>query len=245
MGSDATALDNLSPLFILFIACRTGFSRIRFFREVAMAGRPIAGQEMFERHYGRMQELAKNDPPDVLERCGSLVSQMTFYVVTEAQASIDAASLVFAHSILDDIASECCSISFQAAPGEWAPTIEQRKVPLGQVKDRNYQQLLLSMGADYVEQLKHDPLMKRLDIINQHCQPTAAFSWKGQPYAYDRDRIQRLDDSRHAIVHAPSVGKSLPDIEEELSFLHATSQFIIWMVCERYRLHDELMRFGS
>jgi len=247
MRADAPEVvpEEFEPLVLAFLACRTGFWRIKFFREVAMAGRNVAGQDMFNRHYERLLELAKNDPPEVLQRSAGLVSQMTVSAITEAQATIDAASLVFAHSILDDVVSECCGISFRAAPVEWEATFEQRKVSLSQVKGQTYDSLLLSLGEQHVENLKREPLMKRLDIINSKCQPAPPFIWKGQQYAYDRDRVEELDTRRHQIIHHPAVGQKFPDVEGDISFLHATSQFIMWMTSQRYSITDQLLRFGA
>lgn len=245
MTSDAATPEETSPLFAPFIACRTGFSRIGFFREVATAGQNVAGQDYFDRHYARLWELAKNGTPDVLARSRSMLGQVTRSAIQEAQASIDAASLVFAHSILDDVASECCSVSFQAAPGDWSSVLAQRRVPLEQVKGQSYDQILLEVGGDYIKQLKREPLMKRLDVINAKCQPVPGFSWRGVPFRYDRDRIEMLDTRRHEIIHHPSIGKEFPDIEGDISFLHGTSQFVMWMTCERYGIQDELIRFGS
>jgi hypothetical protein len=57
-----------------------------------------------------------------------LRTAMTAGVMTSAKAAIDAASIVFAHSVLDDSAWSYLRVCALACPKDWEPIIAEKKV---------------------------------------------------------------------------------------------------------------------
>lgn len=215
-----------------------GFGRIRIFRQVSMAGPPAASGEIFKR-FNRLPDGVVEEDAGVLDRMRSMAMQLTYNSLAEAQSAIDAASLVFAHSLLDDCASECCRISLLADPGAWMQDIVQRKVSVEQLQSSSLDQILADLRASYVEQLTKDALMKRLDTLNAKCQPVAPLRTDGVTYAYDRDRVKNLDALRHQIVHRPAEQKRLPTtLEDDLQFADNTCRFLTWMISQRHGITD-------
>ena len=51
-----------------------------------------------------------------------------------AQIGVDAASIVFAHSVLDAAALDYCRVTALVAPGDWESVIDQRQVKLSDLR---------------------------------------------------------------------------------------------------------------
>jgi len=62
--------------------------------------------------------------------------------VTKAEAAIDASSVIFARSILDGAAYDCCVVTAKVAPDDWEQRVTGRKVTLADVKALTYDELL-------------------------------------------------------------------------------------------------------
>ena len=226
-----------------YIHCGSNFSRIRLFRRVALAGSSAVSGSILKECFAFQVSLqnAGWKFPKANNVLGpdwriELATQMSDSMLLDARTAVDAASLVFAHSILDDLASECCRISSFAAPQEWASAIEKRKVALADLKNSSFQALYDSFLSEYLDQLAREPLMKRLDLLNQKCQPAPTFSPEGRVYIYDVDRIRGVDLLRHEIIHRVALNRQFPSIEEDLKYLEETCCFLVFLVNQRYQL---------
>lgn len=97
------------------------------------------------------------------------------------QNSVDAASIVFAHSILDYCVNACCRISATVAPGDWELRVSRRKLALGECKDLGYSELLRTKVNEYIEeQTRRTSLVARIDLLNEKCQPAPPYEPPGR-----------------------------------------------------------------
>lgn len=237
----------------IFMRCRFHFDNIRTFRRISLAGPAAASGAIYEEWYqypypdfavDTLGPIFEGLDPRSDEVRQALSKTKTQEALTSAQSFVDAASLVFAHSVLDDIASECCRISVLAGPDDWLPAVDKRKVTIEQVRQLGYEKLKTDLLKRYIEQLAREPLMKRLDNINQRCQPVPVFKPRGHEYKYDRDRIRLLDDLRHDIIHRIEI-RPFSTMTEDLDFLEKSSWFLIWMVNRHYNMNEALTQlFG-
>jgi hypothetical protein len=161
--------------------------------------------------------------------------------INQGQSTIDAASLVFGHSILDYCVSECCRITACVGQEVWEPRVLGRKIALSEFKDRDFGTVLQEMVLDYVEeQTQRTSLSKRIDLLNQICQPVPPFTFANQPYKYDRARIEEIDTKRQEIVHRVALEGSLEAIEADLEYLEATTAFVVSLVSRKFTLPVDL-----
>jgi len=153
------------------------------------------------------------------------------------EASTDAASVVFAHSIVDDVATMCCKLSSLADPQAWKGTIQKKQVSLGEMESTTYDALFTAKLSEYIEkEVSRKSLVERADVINGKCQPSPPYKRSEVQYVYDRDRLSRLDRLRHEIVHDVAITKGIPQIEEELRFLESTSEYFMWSINQKYKV---------
>jgi hypothetical protein len=219
---------------------------VRLFRAVAHHGfKPAQGAV----RSGTEAVLDKLDIPSrmIFERVrpgftDSIIDETLQQADLTSRASVDAASLVFAHSILDDLATECCRVSAAADPEDWRTAIRERRVRIGDLGERTVEQLIDCIMAEFLDQFGKEALLKRLDVLNMKCQPAPRWSFAGQEYRFDRDRLERLDQERQSVIHRVQIEQVRVGIEDDLGFLMATCFYLIFMVANRYALDVDPIR---
>jgi len=168
-------------------------------------------------------------PPEKLSR------QMTELTVRQAQIGVDAASIVFAHSVLDAAALDYCRVTALVAPGDWESVIDQRQIRLCDFRGVGYEQMLTRKLDEFFEQLERESLLKKADYLFARCKPPANWS-PMHNYAYDRDRLKKLDDYRHEVIHGISAPQEIAAAEEEVDYLTRTVLYFMGLVNLRYGL---------
>ena len=78
----------------------------------------------------------KANPPE------QLVQAMTDQTIKETEVAMNAASVVFAHSVLDGAAFDYLPSSALVAPEDWASVVEQRRLTLAEMRGADYPQVL-------------------------------------------------------------------------------------------------------
>ena len=64
-------------------------------------------------------------------------------------------------------------------------------------------------------------------------------------YAFDPDRIERLDLLRQDIVHGNALGQAIPDAAEEFLYMNRTCWYFMGLVNMRYGLRlDPVVALG-
>ena len=135
-------------------------------------------------------------------------AEITRRTIADAQASIDAASIVFTHSVVDATALDYCRVTALVAPRDWESSVDQRQVKLTDFRGKDYDQVLRQKLDEFFEQLERESLLKKTDLLFAKCQPPKDWAPIGH-YQFDRERLQKLDEVRHEIVHGSALGKEI------------------------------------
>jgi hypothetical protein len=168
---------------------------------------------------------------------GFLTQALIDHSATRFESALDAATLIFAHSVLDSGALDWCRVCALAAPDDFLPLIDQKKVTLADVQAAASVAALRAPALEaYFNSLARAPVVNKLDLLFSLCRPAPTFVGIDENYRYDRERIIALDQLRHDYVHHGGLGVRLPQGEADLSFLHGTDQFLTALVCLRYGL---------
>jgi hypothetical protein len=166
-----------------------------------------------------------------------LTQALIDHSATTFESALDAATLIFAHSVLDSAALDWCRVCALAAPDDFLPLIDQKKVTLAGVRAAaSFAELRAAALEGYLESLDRAPLVNKLDLLLSLCRPDSTFVSVDANYCYDRERIIALDQLRHDYVHHGGLGVRLPQGEADLSFLRGTYWFLTVLVCQRYGL---------
>lgn len=168
---------------------------------------------------------------------GFLTKALIEQSATTFESALDAATLIFTHSVLDSAAFDWCRVCALAKPEDFMPHIDKKKVTLSEVQEAASFSALRETAIDgYLDSLEKAPLIEKLDLIFSLCQPSHSFMNIDENYHYDRERIIALDNLRHDYVHHGGLGSRLPHADDDLSFLLGTDMFLAMLVCERFQL---------
>ena len=235
---------------ITWFVCSGNFGTIRRLRRIAALGMPEASKAFYRDAYRTPEFLLEISAgqwhfPDTKvfehEFRDQLGQQSSIQGVTQGQNSVDAASLVFGHSILDYCVNECCRITASAGLEDWEPRVLRKQVALSEIKDRDYGTLLQEkIDAEVEEQTRRTSLAKRIDLLNQICQPVPGFDFEKQPYRYEGKRIEQIDARRHQIVHHVALEAPFDSVEDDIRYLEATMSYVVNLVSHKYRLPIDL-----
>ena len=158
------------------------------------------------------------------------ISQGARTVLYTSKALIDAASLVFAHSIFGADALEYCKVGALVDPEDWSREIAQRTAPLADLRS-GYDQIRDRLLAKYVGDLDRESLPTRVQKLLAHCHPLGGWASRS---GFDLERIKTLDVTRHRIVHEAGFINTLSGVDEELQFIQRMDLLLVTLLKQRY-----------
>jgi hypothetical protein len=226
-------------------------------RQVADVALPIAKEALADIHTDFV-ERASVDPQYknlIIKLDGSettwgegtkkiLRTGMTEGAITNARAAIDAASLIFAQSVLDDCAWSYLRVCSLANPSDWAPIIAEKKASFATYYGKPYEVIRDEMIQEKLKQLERDSLLKKADLLFQICTPPSGYA-PIENYIYDRERLMTIDDARHGIIHRNDMGKPVANVDDDLDFISKTANYLMALVNQKYGVQlNPLKVFG-
>ncbi len=182
---------------------------------------------------GFLREHWEGEPKELL---GSLAQAMAKRSVRLAKQTVDSATLVFAHTLLDEILLDCCQISFLACPEAWYQFVTKRKVELGAVLAGSGEQLIRQAAWEEICSLRRESMQKRLERLNQVCIPRLKAP-PGPTAWIELEELNRFDRLRHGIVHGKAFSKKVPKVENLAAFGKRAGFSALMLVCEAHDLH--------
>jgi hypothetical protein len=153
-------------------------------------------------------------------------------------AQVDAATLIFYHSILDGVVFDCLRVTALQARRDWEEDLANVQIGLLEARDQAYDILLRAKIDKRLEALERESLLSKVNKLLARCRPEHGWS-PMHGYAYDQTRIQQFDDQRHEIVHGAAVGKPLtlfPVNDKSLFYLWRTGVYFVALISMRYGL---------
>jgi hypothetical protein len=226
----------------VFLRMNTGWSTITSLRRVAFIGMSHAPKVLEEEHRrgldyliseGCMKEMV--DAADLEGTTILLGSSLTELVLQNASGSLDAASLVFAHTILDDALSSFVEMTAEMAPAFWQKRVERKKIELAQLAANSQEELMDMVIRDELWRIKrNDSLSRKALLLHEICHLTPKA--RNAEYQWNIETLQQIDQTRQEIVHGDLLGKEIPETEKKLKYLQNTWYYFMFMMHEAFGL---------
>jgi len=177
--------------------------------------------------------------PEVL---AFLQTQMTELVLNNASTAIDAASLVFAQSIIDDAAWSYLKVCAVVDPAEWDSMIEDKKISVKDAQEKKYEDIRAEFIEARLKQIGRESLLTKIDLLFKLCTPPKDYAPMND-YVYDRARIEKIDGQRHNMIHENGFGATLPTLADDLEYLSKTAWFLMGLVNQKHGLKIDVRQF--
>jgi len=223
-------------------------SAIESLQEIRRTERPALEPGIASRYGKELDHLEKTvreggfderliDSPEVRERRTAWFVEKT---LSEANTLIDAACLVFAHSVLDAHVFELCKLTAFLEPESWLSQIEKKQVTLLEAKAATYESNRDRLLEKFFEDLDGRSLLWKIDLLHARCKPQNASTLRG--FKFDRQKLDEIDRRRHEIVHGDALRTAGSTLLDDVRFLNETTDYCTIMVLDCYglRASDEL-----
>lgn len=187
------------------------FTVVYSLRRVADLGMPAATPKVYEEWLAFAHQLFHDpqyehiflDKKGALQAAGGVEGMgqsMAENQLSMFKAAVDAASLVFAHSIVDSAVLEFLRVTAAHNHLDWVPFVEQKQISVSALKDSTYDDIIRDKVAQHIDSLDRQSLLTKVDRLFQICKPEPDFEPMND-YKFDRGRLEKLDCLRHDIVH--------------------------------------------
>jgi hypothetical protein len=207
-------------------------------------------QQLTSRAYEQIQQFIKtteSEKPNPSEKTLSDILSATLLmsspdaVIRQSKRRIDAASIVFVHSLLDATLYSLCCVSYDSDPNAWLNFVKDRQLKIGDVLAKGQDAATKVISRDYVASLERESLIKKSDKLHAICQPPANANYASN-YKFSRDTLERFDKLRHDIVHKLQFSTEIPGADGMLDFGIKTGVYFSLMVGEEYDLKTDVTK---
>jgi hypothetical protein len=141
---------------------------------------------------------------------------------------IDSASLIAAHSLIDDAMLQYCRVTAAVDPSAWESVVLGKRIDLSQVKGRTFEEIRDDLVSAHVESLDRASLLTKYDALMRVIRPTGT-----ETEYLDRDRLLKIDELRHALVHGEGL-TAVPTFDSDFHFLQAVMFRCWYLTWKRY-----------
>lgn len=206
------------------------FASISNFRRTVNTTMPIGRQQHEQQNIEMILECL-NDPgmaeifldqeamsqPENYKKAAADATQRAF---ESAAAFVDAASLVFAHAVLDATLFDYCRVCALRMPVLFVEMLRDRKVLLEDSQQVSRPTILWNAIQTYLGQVERESMLKKAQLLHRLTTPDETFFADGPiHFTYSVDRLQTIDHARHEAVHGLQFINPIPDLDDTLLYL--------------------------
>jgi hypothetical protein len=146
---------------------------------------------------------------------------------------INAATILFGHSMMDAAVFDFCRVTALHAPDDWKVEVSNRQVPLSKLREQPLETIEAAKLNEFLADLEMKSLAEKIDRLHARCRPKN--NWSPMVgYVFDREKIKRLDLLRQGIVHGDALGQPIADAAGEFLYMHRTCWYFMGLVHMRY-----------
>jgi hypothetical protein len=210
------------------------FTRLEAFHVVADAGIEAGLPAIEVRLRGPLNEIVAayaGKVPDLERLAETMRSAVRARKHADTALAIHAATVVFAHAILERLLHDLLQILGETLVSTIVPRLAEKKVRLGDLRSEATATLEARAVAAQIRDLFRESLEKKLSFLFSVCDFRADCQDDG--YRYDQERLLQLDRDRQNLLHNAVLASGEQDPSLDLPFVQNTGVFFINLVAAR------------
>lgn len=245
MSPDAKTLELQEDFGFICTRFVNQMNAIAVCRETASFALVSSHAEIEKRDFRVLSNCLRNEElsqiflnPQLLVANGqhvSLAKSIAASAVVSSVRTVDSASIVFAHSILEATLMELLQLTFKASPKDWFPLVERRKVDLASTATNSIEELRNTIISEFIKELGRESLMRKSDVLHAICKPTASDA-KMETYAFSKAELETFDRVRHDLVHGQKFRDKISNPAKLLEYASKTGGYFLLLVNQRFGL---------
>lgn len=237
----------------VFRRMNNGWAIIDSLRNVAALGMPYAKKIVEVQHKSFVSELADSgdlekfiigikDAHDLKKTSDFVREKLTEQTMKNASYSVDAASLVFAHTVLEDGINSYLGITSHFKPDFWKDRVKKKQFDLEAVMKHGLDDVVGKIIQKEIWSIRrNESLVKKANLLLAICKPSVP----DPDYTFDEEKVKAIDKLRQDIVHGDLLGNEIADIDEKLSCLRNTWMYFFKTMHETFGLRIDTTVFTS
>ena len=158
------------------------------------------------------------------------------FSVKTSNARLDAAAIVFAHSLLDIVLHKYCEISFRIEPSAWIDLVRERQIKVRSLLEKGASAALEEIASDYVSQLERESLGAKIDRLHTVCKPSPKANYV-ESFVFSSTELTDFDETRHQIIHGTKFSDVTSRTGQFLEFALKAGVYFGKMVAARHSLN--------
>lgn len=213
------------------------WSRLETFRVVTEAGLSTGWTVIRDAHIRRIEEIeATIDFPTAHEfLAADHLEMLRKSTEADAMSSIRQATIVFAHSLFDHFVIELCVVAATCSPGKMRSRLAKRKVTVEAALSTDPDSLLKAEIGAFLDELGRQSLRKRIGFLFELCPLPDDFT-PITGFVPDIDRLERIDNVRHGIVHLKPLTLVPDDTGAVVGFMSDFADFLTSLLAHHFNI---------
>ncbi|HEX6903902.1 MAG TPA: hypothetical protein VF789_29595 [Thermoanaerobaculia bacterium] len=212
---------------------------------------PAAREEVLRESVSNLQFLASRSPLKEIFSPGSKAfeamggfagtvkvmaeNQLTFYL-----NAVTTAALIFSHTVLDAAVTDFCRVIAEESPESWDSLLDNKTAKFEQVRSSGVDAIRCQLLDSLLNQLDRESLPRRIERLLGICKPSDLIL-NSEGYTFCAERIRRIDDWRHQLVHhSGAVAPTMEEVREEVDYLEVTTYRLMSCLFERFEIFPDL-----
>lgn len=183
-----------------------GTGAVATFKSTSRESLELASEVIRQRRIQALKDALKDpeladifkDPAQAKELVDRHGDDMAKGVLLSTEGSISAAALVFAHSVLDEVLSQCLRVVYVIAPDKFDRF--DQSVQIKELLETGVDTVLRVKREKNLVQLSRESICKKIDVLLDWIEPEKDWS-PLRGYSFERGKLEQIDLLRHDIVH--------------------------------------------
>jgi hypothetical protein len=238
---------------LVFRRMTRGWSIIDSLRNVAALGMPYAKNIVEVQHKSFVSDLADSgqlekfiigikDADDLKKTADFVREKLTEQTMKNASYSVDSASLVFAHTVLEDGINSYLGITSHFATDFWKDRVKKKQFDLESAMKHGLDDVVGKIIRKEIWSVRrNESLVQKANLLFSICKPPA----KDPFYTFDEAQLKAIDKLRQDIVHGDLLGSEIPEIDTKLTYLRDILMYFFKMMHETFGLRIDTTVFTS